>query len=101
MSYSTVVIYMNGNHPSHSIFRETTIIGKSWLHDKKRSELLGWTDNNKVFQYNEIWDEENDVVIEDAQLIKECQTEDEAVEFAKQFFNVREIFTKDDKRVAV
>ena len=101
MSYSTVVIYMNGNNPSSSVFRETTILGESWLHDKRRSELLGWTDNNKVFQYNEIWDEENDVVIEVPQLIKECQNEDEAVEFAKQFFNVREIFTKDDKRVAV
>lgn len=101
MSVSTITIFMNPNCKSHPIFRETITFGESWLHDKRRQDLLGWVECNSVYNYSEAYDEDTEEVIENSSLIKECNSEEEAIKYAKEWFGVKEIFTAEGRRIAV
>lgn len=91
MSVTTIVFHKNCNIPSHAIFKETWIPGKSWLHDKTKHELIGFTEKNKVYRTNEYWDEDSEELIEDNILLKECDSEEKAIEYAKEVFGVTRV----------
>lgn len=92
-------LYLNGNYPSHAIFSETFILGESWLHDKRRSEYVGHVSKKKdsesweVRQYSPYYDENNDIVIDSDYVVKELPTESEAIEYAREHFNIRKVIS--------
>jgi|FLYL01.1.fsa_nt_gi hypothetical protein len=78
-------LYINGNY--HSIFAE----------NDKNSEYLGSVCKKKdsekweIRQYTPRYDEANDITMDEDFVIKEFETEAEAIEWAKDYFSIREV----------
>lgn len=86
-----VELIMNPNFSDHSIFSVKKKLGDSWLTDKYRHTILGTVKDKSVYEYYESYDEDTDYVIESMNLIKECESQDAAIQYAKEYFHVTKV----------
>ena len=85
----------NQNGFGGSFWEKTIQFGKSSMHDKATHKLLGYNNQNQkglweLHKHHESYDEDKDEVIESSTILLTAKTEQECIDFGKEYFGVKE-----------
>lgn len=85
----------NRNGFGGSFWKKTMQFGKSSMHDKTTYELLGYNNQNKkglweLHEHHESYDEIKDELMESSTILHTTKTEQECIDFGKEYFGVKE-----------
>ncbi len=88
-----VTLYINRNFPDHGIFKKDWVkVGTSWLTDKYRNELIGGVVGNNVMEYGTTWNEDTEEQEDYQNIVKQCDSPEEAIAYAKEYFQVTKVY---------